>query len=243
MSHNQTSLNGAPPGVDGNIPINADDVPEGASSGYTGYVDSHLASSVSITNFSDVTAGDARGLLTYSAPNWSASDLTGALSKGSFDWRYPTASNWNYTGLTSTVGQRTYLGRKTGFGAVITQLPTGSGPVAGYDYSGVPAVSTTWPSALVVDAGTYWVKFQIRPRPAGAPDPLTLQIRNFTTGDYWGPKVRYEDSLLLGPTTLSGVGTASASDQIGIEVMAGTGAMIFDEQYARYNNLQIIKVS
>lgn len=242
MSHNRTRLNGVSPGADGDISIDSDDVSEGALGGYTGYVDTHLGTT-DLDELSDVGAVADNLYLGYDTGSTSWQGISVGISDGSFDWRYPTVSGWSVSSYTYVAGQRWHLGRKTGFGLIVTELPSSSaGPVPGYAYGGSVVTSTTWPTALKLKAGHYIFQIQCRPRLTGTYS-CTLQIKNFTQGVSWGPQVFYDDNLgsSPGPTTLIGVGSANLNDEVGVEVIAGR-AMVADEAWAKFKDFQIIKI-
>jgi len=243
MSHNRISVNAVPPGIDGDIPIDADDVSEGASGGYTPYVDTHLATT-DLAELADVDAGVLDGqYLGYDSATTKWKGVSVGISEGSFDWRYPSVGNWSVGSYTYTSAHRWHLGRKTGFGIVVTELPSsGAGPVTGYGYSGSVTTSTTWPTALKLVAGHYLLQIQCRPRLTGAYS-VSFQIWNFTQGVAWGPRVFYDDNLgsSPGPTTLIGCGQANLNDEVGVDVVDGR-AKVADENWAKFKDLQLIRI-
>lgn len=240
MSHNQIRLNGIAPGANGDISINADDVSEGASSGYTGYVETHLGTTP-ISDLSDVTAVADGEYLAYSAASADWQGRTVGISDGSWDWRYPTIGGWAVSGYTYTAGHRWHLGyRLTG---TKTELPTAStGPFTGYNYGGGPFANSNFPTALKLKAGHYFVSVQCRPKLSGTYS-VELQIQNFTQGTAWGPRVFYDDLLGAspGPTTLLGVGSANLNDLIGVRVVSGR-CLLGDELWDKFKSIQVIKI-
>jgi hypothetical protein len=93
-----------------------------------------------------------------------------------------------------------------------------------------------------VAAGHYLVMIQARPRLSGSYS-CAFQLKNFTSGDYWGPRVFYDDALSSdsGPTELVGCGSASLNDQIGVEQVDGR-SRVADEVWFAWKSIIFIKV-
>ena len=235
MSYNRASVNNVAPDTSGNIPITTDDIPATANSGYTPLVDGRLASTP-ISDLSDVASGGGAGeALGYDGASWTATSIGVAMTTPTLDWRYPSAGNVGASPLQSTVGMRTYLGRLPP--GIVTQQ--GGGVSTGYSYTGVPATNTKWPSGFILVSGTYWMTITMRPRCTA---PLRIQLRNFSSGDYWGPQALFEGGgTSAGNRKLTGLGTASVGDVVGVEVRSGI-ALLGNDQWYRFLNVNILKI-
>ena len=230
MSHNTTTLNGLDPAS-----ITTDNIPPTASKGFTPLVDVYCGASVDVDALSDVSTGVDGQYLGYTSASstWEGKTVSVTASQGSMDWRYPSMLNWNAGSNTAVAGERWHLGRKPGGGIIVTELPSpGADPVQSYNYSGGASYNTLWPTAWKVAAGHYLLIIQCRPRYSGS-FSATLQIKNYTSGIYWGPRVFFDDlqGSDSGPTELVGCGSASLNDQIGVEIVDGK-AMMADEAWA-----------
>jgi len=249
MSHNQSRINNVSPDSAGDISLTTDEIPPTVSKGFTPLVDSYLGASKSINDLSDIdTSGASAGEgLTYvsASGDWQGAALpSGDISAGSFDVRVRNpAYNAGYVVYTPTP-TRLLLYRRNTSQVDATELPSsGTGPYLGYVYNGAPFGSSIWPTAFKMAAGHYIAWWQFRPR-FDALNAVEVQIKNYTTGDYWSPKARFDpnDSTDSGPTNLRGSGSCSTNDLVGIEIVSGSMAH-GDEVWAKYYNFILIKVT
>ncbi|ANS03459.1 hypothetical protein [uncultured Mediterranean phage uvDeep-CGR2-KM20-C133] len=249
MSHNRLTVNSVDPDGSGNVSITTDDLTPSATKGLTPFVDTYLGSSKSINDLTDVdTSGASAGEgLAYVAASgeWQPATMpTGSVSAGSFDFRVRNpAYNAGYVVYTPTP-TRLLLYRRNTSQVDATELPSsGTGPYLGYVYNGAPFGSSIWPTAFKMAAGHYIAWWQFRPR-FDALNAVEVAIKNYTTGDYWSPRARFDpnDSTDSGPTNLRGSGSCSVNDLVGVEIRSGSMAH-GDEVWAKYYNFILIKVA
>ena len=249
MSHNRLTINSVDSDGSGNVSITTDDLTPSATKGLTPFVDTYLGSSKSINDLTDVDTGgasDGEGLTYVAASSeWQPAALpSGNISAGgSFDFRVRNPTyNAGYAVYTPTP-TRLLLYRRNTAQVDATERPGGaSGPYKGYEWSGAPFGSSIWPTAFKMKAGHYLAWWQFRPRFDGL-NAVEVQIKNYTSGEYWSPRARFDpnDSTDSGPTNLRGSGSCSENDYVGVEIVSGSMAH-GDEVWAKYYNFILIKV-